>query len=147
MPRFSCGGELAHAHFLFYYLQYDEFKNQCARGLQEAANLSTYLQVYDNEQPGGDMPCGSKEKCRTLSVRSVTQAKVLCDTYRDKCKGFVYEAKSRKFSGKIDITGMELHLGQSYFYTSGSSINFTLTKVYQGNTAETVCSIHIEDWR
>ena len=31
------------------------------------------------------------------------------------------------------------------FYTSGYSINFTLTKVYQGNTAETVCAIHIED--
>ena len=70
------------------------------------------------------MPCGSKERCRTLSVRNVTQAKVLCDTYRDKCKGFVYEAESRTFFGKIDITGMELT--RHYCIQSSSSINFTL---------------------
>ena len=56
------------------------------------------------EMPGGDMKCEANESCQGFRVESPEQAKIVCNKYGSRCKGFVYSLKSGKFILKGALT-------------------------------------------
>ena len=53
--------------------------------------------------PGGDLPCGANEGCHGFRLRSENQAKLICNSYGPRCKGFVYSTKTGRFSPKGEL--------------------------------------------
>lgn len=71
--------------------------------------------------PGGDLPCGVNESCHKFIVRSSHQAKLICNSYGSRCKGFVYSKESGTFIPKGELqnkmvftTGMELFVKKTF---------------------------------
>ena len=56
------------------------------------------------EMPSGDMKCEANESCQGFQVESPEQAKIVCNKYGSRCKGFVYSLKSGKFILKGELT-------------------------------------------
>jgi hypothetical protein len=63
----------------------------------------------------GNMPCDDDEECVTWRLHTPRQAKLLCDAYFDKCKGFVFTS-SHEVYFKSDVKGKFIpHPGQTLY--------------------------------
>lgn len=56
------------------------------------------------EMPGGNMECQANESCHGFPVESPEQAKMICNKYGPRCKGFVYSLRSGKFIPRGELT-------------------------------------------
>ena len=50
--------------------------------------------------PGGDIPCVANESCLSFYVGNPEQAKVICNSYSSRCKGFVHFKETGNFYPK-----------------------------------------------
>lgn len=53
--------------------------------------------------PGGDLTCSANETCRNLKAPNPEQAKIICNSFSSRCKGFVYCVESGKFYPKGEL--------------------------------------------
>ncbi|XP_022807728.1 uncharacterized protein LOC111344742 [Stylophora pistillata] len=70
--------------------------------LQREEEVS-YTQEKQMEMPGGNMKCEANESCHGFPVESPEQAKIICNKYGPRCKGFVYSLRSGKFIPKSEL--------------------------------------------
>ena len=54
--------------------------------------------------PGVDIQCSGEEKCRDFPPSSPEQAKIICNSFGSRCKGFVYSVQSGEFYLKEELT-------------------------------------------
>lgn len=71
--------------------------------------------------PGGDIPCIANESCLSFRVRSPEQAKVICNSYGSRCKGFVYFKETGNFYPKGELenkmmskSGFDLYIKKDF---------------------------------
>ena len=55
--------------------------------------------------PGGDIECSGEETCRDFPPSSLEQAKIICNSFGSRCKGFVYTIQTGKIYLKQELTG------------------------------------------
>lgn len=78
--------------------------------------------------PGGDMACEANENCRDLTAQSPEQAKVICNSYGSRCKGFVYSVESGKVYPKGELKNkMIFTAGSELFIKETFAVNDTVT--------------------
>ena len=59
--------------------------------------------------PNGDMQCSGEEMCRDFPPSNPDQAKVICNSFGPRCKGFVYIAQTGRISLKQELKGKMIY--------------------------------------
>lgn len=74
--------------------------------------------------PGGEMVCAANETCNNFIVQSPELAKIICNSYGSRCRGFVYSVKSGNFHPKGELKnkmvlteGVDLYIKRAYIET------------------------------
>lgn len=84
--------------------------------LKKEDDMSSYIQEHHMDLPKGDIICVANEACNNFNVRGPGHAKMICDSYGSRCKGFVYSIRSGKVSLKAELKNkMVLSEGSELF--------------------------------
>ena len=59
--------------------------------------------------PSGDIQCSREESCRNFPPSSPEQAKIICNSFGSRCKGFVYIVQTGRIYLKQELTGKMIY--------------------------------------
>ena len=88
--------------------------------------------------PGGDMVCAANETCNHFSAESPEQAKITCNSYGSRCKGFVYSMQL----GNVVLKG---ELNNKMVFTEG--LDLYIKKAFTKNIVQSeTCAIPLDQF-